>query len=100
LGVRETPLVQYDYCRLPYQHAHRCVLIQAKKPEEVVEGGGDQEEDEGGEEQGEDKGEEGADEEGCGKEVEYEFTRWEERVLEVPLLPFPFPSSRFTDRKF
>ena len=47
-------------------------------------GGPNDERDGGeGEEQAESENEDSADQEGSGKELEYEFTRWEERVLEV-----------------
>ena len=76
------------FCEPGSRQHHCCDLwLQAKNPEDMMEGGPQAESDEEGDEQTDGKGEEGTEEEGCGKEVEYEFTRWEERVLEVGCLP-------------
>ena len=63
-----------------------CVLLQSEKPEELMEGGPDDGNEAKGREADKDKDrqqQDGAKEEGCGEEKEYEFTSWEERVLEV-----------------
>lgn len=58
-------------------------LSKAKKPGDLIEGGPDEDGEGEAGEQADGEKEEGADQEGSGKKLEYEFTRWEERVLEV-----------------
>lgn len=59
-------------------------VVQAEKPEDIVEGGPPSEsEDEADVSQNGSQSKEGAQERGCGEEKEYEFTCWEERVLQV-----------------
>ncbi len=67
--------------------------MQSEKPEELMEGGPESDNEDQGREADSNRdssgnsrdSEDGAEEKGCGEDVEYEFTRWEERVLEVSL---------------
>lgn len=52
-------------------------------PEDENEGEGEQDEANSKEKGKGNDSKKGAEEKGCGEEKEYEFTRWEERVLEV-----------------
>ena len=67
------------------------LVLQAEKPEDVMDGGPESDQEGEGEEANSDKDRDeskGAKEEGCGEEREYEFTSWEERVLQVGAASF------------